>query len=93
MRNIRKAYWIIGSTERTEAKCNHVHIGATEPEGGIPVELHNPSRLDGADSIEEEPDICKVDLDELPFLPDIKANNKGCVQRNAIFGLRIIVTL
>ena len=77
MLNIWKAYGIIGSAKWTEAKCNHVNIGATEPKGGIPVELHNPTFLDGADSIEEEPDICEIDLDDLSLRLDVVSNDKG----------------
>ena len=57
MQNIWKAHGIVLATKWTKAGGYHVNIGGTEPKGGIPVELHNPTCLDGADSIKEEPDI------------------------------------
>jgi hypothetical protein len=64
MRNTRKAHWIVWSTEWTEAERNHINVGVAEPIDVTPVELHHPSCLDGADWIEQEPDICEVDMDD-----------------------------
>ena len=55
--------------------------------------LIGPTRLNGADCIEQEPCTCKVDLDHLPLRLDVESNDEGCIERKAIGNKRIIVSL
>jgi hypothetical protein len=59
------------SAKGTEAECNHINIGTAETKSCMLVELHNPTRLNGADCIQQETDVSKVDMEYLILLLDV----------------------
>ncbi len=59
----------------------------------VSVELHNPTRLDGVNCIEQEPDVGEVDIDYLILSLDVLSDKRCCIQRHAIWIVWIIVAL
>ena len=64
--------------------CYHIDICTAETESSVPVELHNPSRLDGPDGIEQQPWWGEIDENKLPLLLDVWSDNKAWKQGQAI---------